>query len=333
MKKILILLLKFALAGGLLYWLISSEKLDFSQTKIILESWRFFIFLVLPVLFLAMFLQNLRWWILLKSFDLIIPFKRAFLLTWIGNFFSVTLPGLVSGDLIKGLYLHSKKKHTDLVSIYITLFIDRILGLFGLLFIFLFSVLNLNGEQKELASSLSIFIVVAALTLVCFFCFIFYPSPKKNKDCQKSWHTNLSDRILSKLPPLTEIREFLTKVFQNLKIMRRYKLRLLVLLLISLVIHSLICLLFYQIAALLLLEKLAFWTQMSLIPLGLIATAIPISPAGIGVGHIAFENLYNLFGLKEGANIFNLFIIHQIFVYLLGFFPFLFYRRKRVAKN
>ena len=93
------------------------------------------------------------------------------------------------------------------------------------------------------------------------------------------------------------------------------------------------CMLFYQIADILLSEKIDFWKQMSLIPLGLITTAIPISPAGIGVGHVAFENLYNLFGLKEGANIFNLFIINQILVYLLGFFPFLFYRRKRVAKN
>ena len=100
MKNILILLLKFSLAGGLLYWLISSDKLDITQTKIILENKQFFAFLVLPILLLAMFLQNLRWWILLKLFGLIIPFKQAFLLTWIGNFFSVTLPGLVSGDVI-----------------------------------------------------------------------------------------------------------------------------------------------------------------------------------------------------------------------------------------
>ena len=114
--------------------------------------------------------------------------------------------------------------------------------------------------------------------------------------------------------------------------MKQYRLQVVVLLLISLVIHSLVCMLFYQIAGLLLSGKIDFWKQMSLIPLGLIATAIPISPAGIGVGHVAFENLYNLSGLKEGANIFNLFIINQIFIYLLGVFPFLFYRRKRGKK-
>ena len=156
MKNILILLLKFSLAGGLLYWLISSDKLDITQTKIILENKQFFAFLVLPILLLAMFLQNLRWWILLKLFGLIIPFKQAFLLTWIGNFFSVTLPGLVSGDVIKGVYFYRLKKPSlskfDLISIYSTLFIDRIIGLLGLLIIFLFSIFILILEQKELAS-------------------------------------------------------------------------------------------------------------------------------------------------------------------------------------
>ena len=110
MKKNIVFLLKVGFAGGLLYWLISSGKLDFSQTRIIFDSWQFFAFLVLPVLFLAMSLQNLRWWLLLKLLGLKIPFRQAFALTWIGNFFSVIFPGIVSGDLIKGLYLHSKKK-------------------------------------------------------------------------------------------------------------------------------------------------------------------------------------------------------------------------------
>ena len=332
MKKNILFLLKVGCAGGLLYWLISSGKLDFSQTRIILDSWQFFAFLVLPVLFLAMSLQNLRWWLLLKLLGVKIPFRQAFALTWIGNFFSVILPGIVSGDLIKGLYLHSKKK-TNLVSIYISLFIDRILGLLGLLCVFLFSISKLGLEQKELILDLSIFIVFSSLILISFFCFIFYPFPKKSQRNnyqenflkQKNWYENLLDKLPKK--------KFLTKIFQNFKVMKQYRLQVVVLLLISLVIHSLVCMLFYQISGLLLSGKIDFWKQMSLIPLGLIATAIPISPAGIGVGHVAFENLYNLSGLKEGANIFNLFIINQIFIYLLGFFPFLFYRRKRGAKN
>lgn len=327
MKNILILLLKFSLAGGLLYWLISSDKLDITQTKIILENKQFFAFLVLPILLLAMFLQNLRWWILLKLFGLIIPFKQAFLLTWIGNFFSVTLPGLVSGDVIKGVYFYRLKKPSlskfDLISIYSTLFIDRIIGLLGLLIIFLFSIFILILEQKELASSLISLIILIATLVFFFFLFIFYPSKKKGKE---RW----LEKIIQKLPK----KEFFMKIYQNLMILRKHKWMFLLFIFISLVIHSLICFLFYKISTLLILKSgLAFWTQMSLVPLGLIVTAIPIFPAGLGIGHVAFENLYNLFGLKEGANIFNLFIIHQIFIYLLGVFPFLFYRRKRIAKN
>ena len=46
MKDIIIFFLKITVAAGLLYWLVSSGKLDFSQTKIILETWQFFIFLL-----------------------------------------------------------------------------------------------------------------------------------------------------------------------------------------------------------------------------------------------------------------------------------------------
>ena len=112
--------------------------------------------------------------------------------------------------------------------------------------------------------------------------------------------SQVNENLLDKLPK----KKFLTKIFQNFKVMKQYRLQVVVLLLISLVIHSLVCMLFYQIAGLLLSGKIDFWKQMSLIPLGLIATAIPISSAGIGVGHVAFENLYNLSGLRRRSQYF-----------------------------
>ena len=320
MKDIIIFFLKITVAAGLLYWLVSSGKLDFSQTKIILETWQFFIFLLLPALFFTMFLQNLRWWILIQFFKLTIPLRQAFLFTWIGNFFSSILPGLVSGDIIKGAYFYNLKKSSlqkfDLVSIYATLFIDRLLGLFGLLIIFLFSMAIIVVEQKKLAYSLFPFVLISIAILFCFFLFIFYPSKDK-----KRW----LEKIIQKMPK----QVFFMKVYQNFRVLRKHKWKLLGLIFISLVIHIVVCLLFYQITTFLIVgSSLTFWKQMALIPLGMIATAIPISPAGIGVGHVAFENLYSLFGVNGGANIFNLFIIPQIFVYLLGCIPFLLYRKK-----
>jgi hypothetical protein len=60
-------------------------------------------------------------------------------------------------------------------------------------------------------------------------------------------------------------------------------------------------------------------------PIGLITTAIPLAPGGIGIGHVAFESLYQLVGVSGGADIFNIYIIVQLSVYLLGGIPYFLY--------
>ena len=91
----------------------------------------------------------------------------------------------MSGDIIKGAYFYNFKKSSqqkfDLVSIYATLFIDRILGLLGLLIIFLFSMSIIIVGQKKLAYSLFPFILISITILFCFFFFIFYPSKDKKR--------------------------------------------------------------------------------------------------------------------------------------------------------
>ena len=66
------------------------------------------------------------------------------------------------------------------------------------------------------------------------------------------------------------------------------------------------------------MDQIDIATQMFIMPIGLITMAIPIAPGGIGIGHAAFETLYLLIGVKGGADIFNLYIVTQLAVYLLG---------------
>ena len=68
---------------------------------------------------------------------------------------------------------------------------------------------------------------------------------------------------------------------------------------------------------------LPFQFAFSFIPIGLIAVAVPISPAGLGVGHAIFQNLFSLVGIFNGASLFNLFFICNLFVNLLGIIPYL----------
>ena len=90
-------------------------------------------------------------------------------------------------------------------------------------------------------------------------------------------------------------------------------------------IHSLIAMIFFQVAHLIGVKDMNLATQFFLMPIGLITVAIPIAPGGIGIGHAAFESLYQLAGLSGGADIFNVFIIVQLGIFLLGGIPYFLY--------
>ena len=125
-------------------------------------------------------------------------------------------------------------------------------------------------------------------------------------------------RFLKKLP----MSAFLKKVYLAFKQYENHKSILLYTLTLSIVIHLITALIFMYLA-----EEIGVFielsSQMTLMPLGLITISIPIAPAGIGVGHIAFETLYTLAGIHGGADVFNLFVATQVSVYLLGFIPYL----------
>jgi hypothetical protein len=55
-------------------------------------------------------------------------------------------------------------------------------------------------------------------------------------------------------------------------------------------------------------------------------TALPLAPGGLGLGHVAFERLFTMVGLTGGANIFNVMVLGQLSLNLLGVIPYLLYR-------
>lgn len=72
-----------------------------------------------------------RWWYLLRNVDLPIPYKEAFRLSFIGFFFNSAVPGLTGGDLVKAFYI-AKLKPEAKVRAFMTVLVDRVIGLFAL---------------------------------------------------------------------------------------------------------------------------------------------------------------------------------------------------------
>ena len=128
-------------------------------------------------------------------------------------------------------------------------------------------------------------------------------------------------RLFNRLPGKT----FLIKVYLAFKSYQHRKPTLVFTLLLSISIHMLVGLIFFEVSKLMGIRDMGLATQFFLMPIGLITVAIPVAPGGIGIGHAAFESLYLLAGHSGGADIFNVFVIVQLSVFLLGGIPYFLY--------
>lgn len=82
---------------------------------------------------LNFFLTAWRWQRLLAAIGLHVPYKRALVLTMVGQFYSSFLPGNTGGDVIKAVY--AARQTTDRATggrAVVSVFVDRVIGLVAL---------------------------------------------------------------------------------------------------------------------------------------------------------------------------------------------------------
>ena len=306
-KKIVSFIIKFGITIGIFYYLISSGKLNFQKLYVFWEKPIILVVLLVVFGLIIVPICTVRWWFFLKALSLNVPLSRSFLLTWIGNFFNTTLPGAVSGDFVKGYYVIKANNNEEKTKAFMTLIIDRFTGLFGLIvlaFITLMFNFHLIFDQPNL-QPLAFSIIGLFLGTVGFYTIVLFPF----KDGRDPFI-----KIINKLPK----KEALLKIYTTFKVYQNHKKILFWTLFLSTIVQFLVAIAFVIIIQTLGIEDVNFATQMFIMPIGLITIAIPVAPGGIGVGHVAFDTLYQMVGVSGGADIFNLFVIIQLSVYLLG---------------
>lgn len=300
-----------SLIALILYFLIQNDRLNFDRLPHLWNQPNILVFMVGSLSLFVLPLAALRWWLLMRGIGINIAYQRSLLLTWIGNFFNVTLPGAVTGDMLKGYYIMRLCKEESKARIFTTLLIDRFIGLFGLIVMAFFALLlNHNIILQNVAlQPMAVLISMLFLATLAFYLIILFPFKER------------SDPFVS-LFKLLPGSKFTVDMYCNFKLYKCTPLILLSTLCISVLIHSVFAYLFLQIAHLIGLWNMKLATQFFIMPVGLISAAIPLAPSGIGIGHAAFESLYNIIGLSGGADIFNVFVIVQLFVGLLGGIPY-----------
>ncbi len=305
-------ILKIVFAAAIITWLLRSGKLDFSLIgESITSGWNWLICIGLIILQDAV--SAIRWRLLLKvKSDAELPIGSMIKLTWIGLFFNSVLPGAVTGDLIKLVYARDLDRKLDRTFLVTTALVDRILGLIGLLFLLgVFSLAN----YSELASygdkmrNILHFNFLLFAGVLFFLALLFLPE-----------RITLPIRdLLGKIPLLgNKIKKTLDQVW----LIGGDKLTVFKCLMISVALQFSNVLGFWIVTAPFYGKELSIMQVFTFVPLGQMAVAVPISPAGIGVGHVIFETLFSFVGIPRGASLFNIYFICVVLVNLFGFFPY-----------
>ena len=315
LRKWIMNLLKISVTGGILYYLYSRGMLDFSRVHGVLTDIPV-VTVTFTIFILAQIAGVIRWRWLLQGQDLNLQFGEALQLTMIGVFFNTAIPGAVSGDVVKGYYVVSKQPDgRGRIKAFTTLLLDRLLGLSALVFVSFFAMV-FNRESISSVPALKPLcglITMLTLGVVAFFSFVLIPTPLS--------------RIVQELLPRLPLGGLLAKFFDAVKSYEDCKGLMVKGFLISICIHLGIITAF-----MLLSRSLGGFTEVPaakfffLIPFGLLVTAIPIAPAGLGTGHYAFFKFFGFVGASGGADLFTLFVTFQIIMSLIGGLFYLRYR-------
>lgn len=123
-------ILKVAVAAGLVWWVVHRtgwETIQRTLSTIDLRGW----LLGLGVLFAAFIATTLRWHLLMQSVGLHTTPWLAVRLGFIGLFFNNLLPGLSGGDLVKAVYV-SRENPRRRARAVVSVIVDRAVGIVAL---------------------------------------------------------------------------------------------------------------------------------------------------------------------------------------------------------
>ena len=315
LQPILLNLLKFGFAVLLIVYLVTSGKLDFGDLRLYLDSPLILVFAILQWGFLFVLVGGLRWYLLLIGLRLPVAFSHVVRLQMIGLFFNVAMPGAVGGDLIKAVYVVRGSKLAGKTSAMLSVLVDRVTGLIGL-FLIAAMVIGTNfafvWENQALRP---IVFVVYASVVVTIGGFVLVLLPHEDKDRVGGF---LSKPIIG--------FSFLKKIYVAMRCYRDRPSILVFAVGLSVINQAFFMWFFWIVAAALNGATPPLGPFATVFPIGAFVTSLPIAPAGLGVGHIAFQNLMALIGVAEGANIFNVVTLGMIALNLIGVIPYLLHR-------
>jgi len=293
--------LKLLFGAGVFAWMAWSGKLNLSQVARSLSRWPAML-AIAGLGYTQIGVVAWRWRSLLQAQDIRLSFRRTWGLVMIGLLFNLALPGAVGGDLIKGYYVTraaAGRKSNAATSVVM----DRVIGLIGLLFLgAAMAAVNLRETMRSPATrSLGL---LTAGGLVAALAGLYAAVMAGNR--LSGWDL---------LPGV------LKNVFRALHEYRKKSRVIPKALGLSVLNQGITCGMYYLALQTTGAAQLPMGQFFLIVPLGLVTTAIPISPGGIGVGQAAFFALFKIVApayASAGTDAFTAFQVMTILLCLSG---------------
>ncbi|MGE3756496.1 MAG: lysylphosphatidylglycerol synthase transmembrane domain-containing protein [Pseudobdellovibrionaceae bacterium] len=318
MRKYLGTTLKVVFAAGIIFWMVQSGKIDFRTLPGILHP------VYLPLAILLMFVNAMamahRWKILVNAQGLEMKFWDALKLFLVGVFFNFAMPGGVGGDVVKGYYM-TRKRPDRKVDAALSVLMDRIMGLYAMILMAAVMMLLDFPKVRETPGLSFLFLMSLGLAVGATVFLLLAFSPQV-RGLEKIWR-----RVQE-----YKIGRALFKVYISIHVYGKHPQVLLKTILWSWVAQTTAILFFVNVGAAFQMTEIPLIAYFFVCPLGFMITAIPISPAGVGMGQAAFYYLFNLYTGAQSDFGSNAITLMQIFQFIVGFAGAFFYLRMKKEK-
>jgi len=286
MKKTLFTLLKVGVSLGILAY-IFFRVVDINLLwRELIHANPLYILAAILVYFLVQGLSAWRWYVLLKPQGFEVPFSRILGYYFLGMYFNFFLPSAIGGDVVKIYYLNKETKQLSASTT--SVFIDRDIGMGGLVLIALVTAIYANSEHMLIngVPLVPVFAIIAAGFLAANLAIFYRPTYR------------LLHRILSMFK-MKKVDDRIERLFEAVNVYRRRWGLILATMLMSLGVQVGCAVVNWLAAKAIGMTQAGIADYMVFIPaIGLISM-IPISIGGTGVREAAYILMFSSLGVEE----------------------------------
>jgi hypothetical protein len=280
-RTIVLRVFKFALPVGILTWLIT--RVSDEQWEAIRTQPKSLPLLVTALLVasLAIAISYVRWALLLRAVNIAVPTVEAIRLGTIGFLLSFVSAGSVGGDVFKAFFVVRRTPGKRFAAV-ATILVDRALGLYGLLLVATLGLAVLSpaaasSELQQLSRGAMTLAGVGTAVLITLV-------------LGGGW----IDRLLRRCPKDRWWGAAVHHVADPIRLFHDGPGVLAVGVAMSVTVHLMLAASIYLIARGYYQQPPGLLDHLLIVPAGLLASALPLTPAGLGVFEFALEWLYEV---------------------------------------